>query len=321
MHKAAQRTRHREQGAVAAPKRILCPVDFSELSTRALAYAGTIAKWYRSELTALHVAPALEPVEVLRAGELFDPVRFASPRTREQVERQLREAMHDAGLAATRARAVAEAGDPSEVIVEQSVKTKAGLVVMATHGRSGWNRLMLGSVAEKVLRTAPCPVLTVPPHAPPSPARAAMKTILCAVDESPAALRGVRLAVDFARRAKASVTFLRVVEWLAEEEPREIAHFSVPEIRGYLIRDAKERLKELIAQQPRIARGAVATVAMGRAYREILRIASEIGADLIVMGAQGRGGPPLTPLGSATQQVVRAASCPVLTVNAPGRRA
>ena len=54
----------------------------------------------------------------------------------------------------------------------------------------------------------------------------------------------------------------------------------------------------------------------GRAYREILRIAAEEKASLIVMGAQGRGGPALTPLGSTTQQVVRAASCPVLTVRA-----
>jgi nucleotide-binding universal stress UspA family protein len=150
-----------------------------------------------------------------------------------------------------------------------------------------------------------------------------LKTILCAVDFSPAALRAVGLAIQLARPARASVTFLQVVEWLAEEEPREVAHFAVPEYRAYLAQDAHEQLEALIAKLPRIEHGAVVKVAMGRAYREILRVASDVHADLIVMGARGRGGLPLAPLGSTTQQVVRAASCPVLTVprqeGGPGR--
>jgi nucleotide-binding universal stress UspA family protein len=141
------------------------------------------------------------------------------------------------------------------------------------------------------------------------------------VDFSPDALRAVGLAVQLARPARASLTFLQVVEWLAEEEPLEVAHLAVPEYRAYLAQDAHEQLDALIARLPRSEHGAVAKVAMGRAYREILRTASDVHADLIVMGARGRGGAPLAPLGSTAQQVVRAASCPVLTVPAPGGRA
>ena len=212
---------------------------------------------------------------------------------------------------------VAEAGDPATTIVEQASAQRADLVVMTTHGRSGFDRLLLGSVTEHVLRRAPCPVLTVPPHAAGSPDGVMLKTILCAVDFSPAALQAVGFAVDLARRANASVTFLQAIEWLTEEDPRELSHFNVPEFRRYLIQDAEEQLNALIAQQTRVERGCRATVVAGRAYREILRIASEHEASLIVMGAQGRGGPALTPIGSTTQQVVRAASCPVLTIRAP----
>jgi nucleotide-binding universal stress UspA family protein len=297
-------------------KRVLCPVDLSELSIRPLAYGGAIAKWYQGELTALHVVPTFEPMEVA-PGALFDPVQFVYPMPREQVLERLRQAVNTAGVAIDDVDVAAEAGEPAAIIVDQSLARRADLVVMGTHGRSGFDRLLLGSVTEKVLRRAPCPVLTVPPHAADSPEGVELKTVLCPVDFSPAALQAVGFAVDLARRAGASVTFLRVIEWLAEQEPRELAHFNVPEFRGHLMQDAQEQLDALIAQQARVEQGGEARVVAGRAYREILRIAAEDGADLIVMGAQGRGGPALTPLGSTTQHVVRAASCPVLTVRAP----
>jgi nucleotide-binding universal stress UspA family protein len=101
---------------------------------------------------------------------------------------------------------------------------------MGTHGRSGFNRLLLGLVTEKVLRTSPCPVLTVPPHAPAvPPSDVAIRRILCPIDFSSAALQAFGFAMDLARRTNASVTVLYVIEWLPEEEPRALAHFNVPE--------------------------------------------------------------------------------------------
>jgi nucleotide-binding universal stress UspA family protein len=297
-------------------KRVLCPVDLTELSIRPLAYAGAIASWYRAALTALHVVPTFEPMEV-HAGALFDPIQIVYPMSREQVLERLRQAVHTAGVAINQVDVAAEAGDPGAVIVDQSLVRRADLLVMATHGRSGFDRLLLGSVTETVLRRATCPVLTVPPHAAGSPDGVALKTILCPVDFSPAALQAVGLAVDLARRANASVTLLQAIEWLAEEDPRGPPHFNVPEFRLYLMQDAEEQLNALIPQQPCVERGCTATVVAGRAYREILRIAAEQAANLIVMGARGRGGPALMPFGSTTQQVVRAASCPVLTIRAP----
>jgi nucleotide-binding universal stress UspA family protein len=291
-------------------KHVLCPVDLSDLSIRALAYAGAVAEWYDSALTVLHVVPSFEPME-LRAGALFDPVQFLYPMTREQVEERLRDAVRASGIA-PHALCVAAAGDPSALIVSQTRATAVDLIVMATHGRSGWDRFVLGSVTEKVMQSAPCAVLTVPPDAPPQP-RDLAGPVLCPVDFSPAALRAARVAADVARHIDARVTFLQAVEWW-DGEPREIAHFNVAEFRDALLRQAREDLDTLIANQPEVGRGATAVATLGRAYRAILTLAAESGAGLIVMGARGRGGQGPGALGSTTLQVVRSAGCPVLVV-------
>lgn len=293
-------------------KQILCPVDLSDSSVRPMAYAAAVAGWYGGQVTLLHVVPTFEPMEV-RAGALYDPVRIVHPMTREQVIAELERAAEAAGIAGAAPQLLAEAGEPAATIVDQAVALRADLLVMGTHGRSGFDRLLLGSVTEKVLRKAPCPVLTVPPHTPPIPA-AGLRHVLCPTDFSPAAMQAFGFAADLAARAHASLTLLHTIEWLPEHEPRELAHFDVPEFRRQLTRDAQERLKALAAQGSAAQTATHTLVAAGRAHREILRVADEISADLIVMGARGRGGPPVTMFGSTTQQVVRAAACPVMTV-------
>jgi universal stress protein A len=166
-----------------------------------------------------------------------------------------------------------------------------------------------------VLRKAPCPVLTVPPHAPATPpSEVSIRTILCPVDFSSAALEAFGFALDLARRSDASVVLVHAIEFLAEEDPLENAHFNVPEFRSYLLEDARQRLEGLVSGEPRLSRGVKTVVVAGRAHHGILHVASDEGADLIVMGAQGRGGAALALFGSTTQQVVRGATCPVLTV-------
>ena len=295
-------------------KRVLCPVDLSEQSLRPLAYAGAVAKWYGGQVTALHVVPTFEPIEV-RASGLFAHAGIVAPMPREEVLERLQQALEAAGVPAAEARVTAAAGEAAATIVDQAVVMAADLLVLGTHGRGGFNHLLLGSVTEKVLRKAPCPVLTVPPHAPATPpAVVALRKILCPIDFSPASMQALGFSLDLARRANASVTFVHAIESLAEEEPREIAHFSIPEFRRELIEDARTRLEALIAQEAQPAAGHETRVVAGRAHREILRVATEEGAGLIVMGAQGRGGAALAAFGSTTQQVLRAAACPVLTV-------
>jgi nucleotide-binding universal stress UspA family protein len=301
---------------------ILCPVDLSESSLPPLAHAAALARWYKSQLTVLHVVPTFDPMPV--PSESFGGARLIYPVPREEVLSVLRRVVDTAGAGPIDTVLSAEPGDPAKVIVDQAVVIPADLVVMGTHGRGGLERFMVGSIAEKVLRRAPCPVLTVPPHATTTPpAEVRFKKILCAMDFSPAAQQGFGLALDLARQADGSVTVLHIIEWLTEEEPRTHAHFKVSEFREHLADDARERLHGLVADEPQTWTTIQEVVVLGRAHREILRVAAQAQADLIVMGAQGRGGLGLTLFGSTTQQVVRGASCPVLTVRAleAGRQA
>ena len=295
-------------------RRVLCAVDLSEESVRTLKYAGAVARWYGGRLTALHVVPTFDPMEV-RIGGLFDPVQIVNPVSREAVVDRVRETLGTAHILPGSADVAAESGETTATIVDQCIARRADLLVIGTHGRSGFDRLMLGSVAEKLLRKAPCPVLTVPPHAPASPpGEAAFGKILCAVDFSPASLLALGFALDLARRGRALLTVVHAIEWLAEEEPREIAHFSVPEFRAELVEDARARLQAILAKEEAVKAGVEIEVVTGRAHREIAKVAAAQAPGLIVMGGEGRGGATLGAFGSTTLQVVRSAVCPVLTV-------
>jgi len=297
-------------------KQIICPVDLSDSSVRAFAHAAAIAQWYDAQLTVLHVVPTFEPIQM--RGDLGDPVRVITPMPREQVLEEMSRTLNLAAVS-PRATPIAEAGDPQSTIIDQAISKKADLIVMGTHGRRGFKRLLLGSVTEAVLREAPCPVLTVP-QAPASVSEAVtFKRILCPIDFSPSALQALGFALDLARQADGRVTLLHVLEWLAEEEPRASTHFSVPEYRRYMVEDAQERLRNLVAEESRTWVEIDDLVVFGRAHREILRSAETKPADLIVMGAQGRGGIGLALFGSTTQQVLRGAICPVLTVRGYGQ--
>jgi nucleotide-binding universal stress UspA family protein len=279
---------------------------------RALAYAAAFVRWYDAHLTVLHVVPTFDPMQV--RGDLGDPVRVVTPVPREQVLTEMSRSLNLAAVS-PRATPIAEAGDPQATIIDQAVSTKADLIVMGTHGRRGFKRLLLGSVTEAILREAPCPVLTVPPQARSGVSEAVtFKRILCPIDFSPSALQALGFGLDLARQADGRVTLLHVVEWLTEEEPRASAHFNVPEYRRFMVEDAQERLRSLVAEESRTWVEIDDVVVFGRAYREILRAADTKPADLIVMGAQGRGGIGLSLFGSTTQQIVRGSMCPVLTV-------
>jgi nucleotide-binding universal stress UspA family protein len=286
----------------------------SDLSAPPVTYAAALARWHTAHLTLLHVVPTFDPVSV-RPATLDGAVQLVYPASREQVLEALERMLGTADAGSIDVTCAADAGDPSKRIVDHALTIPADLIVIGTHGRGGFERFMIGSVAEKVLRKAPCPVLTVPRHAAASrSAEVRFKNILCAMDFSVSALQAFGFALDLARQGDGSVTVLHAIEWLVEEEPRAHAHFDVPEYRRHLIDDAHQRVKALIAGEPRRPAGVRDVVAVGKPYREILRLAGESPIDLIVMGAQGRGGLGLTLFGSTTQEVVRAAQCPVLTV-------
>jgi nucleotide-binding universal stress UspA family protein len=293
--------------------RILCAVDFSDASRRALEYAVALARWYGGRVTVFHVftpnpplvadsafgGHATFPPQVTAEDALADVRRFCDPLGPEgPLEFVVRQ------------------GSAVPGIVEQAQQMAADLLVIGTHGRSGFERLFLGSAAERVLRKVRCPVLTVPPPVDEAiVGRVTLKTILCPLDFSPPSTRALEYALSLAKEADARLVMLHVLESYVEPAHMgEMAHFTVPEYDRYMKASATGRLKALVPADARVWCTPEELVTTGRAHREILRVASEAGADLIVMGVHGRGTVDLMLFGSTTNEVIRSARTPVLTL-------
>ena len=294
---------------------ILCPTDFSELSHRALERAVGIARWFGAPLTALHVIPLSSPALLLGGaaggGYAMVPEDLAQEDRRAAAEalRRCVTASHSADM---RVRTTLLEGDPAMQIEATAEALSADLVVMGTHGRSGWDRVALGSVAERVMRRVGCPVLTVGPKGPLT-AGPLFHRIVCATDLTPASSHTLDLALSLAQESLAHITLLHVVEgrlgqpvphgqaWAADEGP---ANMSVLELaQGQLYR-AGLHARPFCHVTERVETGS--------AWREIVRVAHETAADLIVVGAQATGGLGRLFLGSTASQVLRHAACPVL---------
>lgn len=295
---------------------ILCPVDFSETSDRALVHAVALAGWYDARLTVLHVMPPpgayVSPVAGLGDGAIVVP-ELPSP---DEVRQVLARHVEAAGGAARTPDLVVTEGRTHDAITSQAAALGADLLVIGTHGRSGFDRLLLGSVAEKVMRTAACPVLSVPPLAPGASPQVLFRQILCPTDFSPASQRALALALELGRQAGGRVTALHAIEYFDSEEPCEHVDFDIRAYRKYLLEQVRARLHAQIGDQPPTWCEVDEVLVINRAYREILDRAAALPADLIVMGTQGHGRLETMLYGSTTQHVVRQATCPVLTVRA-----
>ena len=144
-----------------AIKRVLVPVDFSAPSLQALDYAVDFARPLDAEIVVLFV---VEPIYSVTPGDLYAPsseLTVLMQEQRRQGREQLVETEARLKKRYPKVRTVLEDGLAYQAIVAAADKLKADLIVMATHGRTGLSHLFMGSVAEKVVRTAGCPVLTV----------------------------------------------------------------------------------------------------------------------------------------------------------------
>ena len=292
-------------------RRILCPVDFSDASRHAFDHATAIAGWYGSHVTGLHV---------LQHPFMFEPPILFAERgglkdlavNREMVWLRLNEWMTLAAKAGVAWDARVDEGVPAECILQYGRFLPADLVVIGTHGRSGFEHLVLGSVAEKVLRHATCPVLTVPPRAS-TASMLPFKRILCPVDFSAPSMDALRVALSLAEEADAELTVLNVVDW-PDDDSFLVETFDSPEMRRQLQQRIEQRIDTLIPDDARVWSRPAAQVAIGKAYQEIVGAANDMPADLIVIGVHGRNALDLTLFGSTTNQVARRAPCPVLTI-------
>lgn len=281
---------------------ILCPVDFSEASAKAIQYGIALARVNRAALTALHVS----------GSNTVDDARTVATEVAALFEDATRRGLH--------VEALVERGQPAREILTQAAALPADVIVMGTHGTGGFEHLVLGSVAEKVLRKATCPVVTVPPQAQ-FAADAPFRNIVCAVDFSEWSLAALEEACAIAEESRGSVTAVHVIEWPWNEQPS-LDVEGIPaaqaeallEYRRYQETMARTRLETVVGDVCRDRCRAEIRVTHGKPYNEVLCAAERQHADLIVIGVHGRSSLDVFFFGSTTHQVVRRAPCPVLTL-------
>ncbi len=290
-------------------RNVLCAVDFSDTSRHALEHAAAIAGWYHSKVTALHVMQSLyfASPPVLFADFAMAP----SDTDRAQAREWLAEWVSHTPTQGVPIDVQVTDGLPHRRILQYAAGLPADLVVLGTHGRSGVERMLMGSVAEKVLRKAECPVLTVPPKA--RETTLPYKRLLCPVDFSPSSLLALRFATSLALESDANLMILYVFEWPPDEEWL-VEQVDTPDLRSQIEKTTRQRMDRLVSEQVRTWCEPETKLAYGKPYREILDLADRDATDLIVMGVRGRNALDMMLFGSTTNQVVRHATCPVLTL-------
>ena len=286
---------------------ILLLTDFSETSDAALHVSKIVARGYESHIRALHVQlpPPIEYGSEQLAAATMNAVEDACIEGMRKTELALEEIPHDS--------AIVKGGDVWPTVALELTKRRTDLVVVGTHGRTGFQRLLLGSVAEEIFRQSPVPVLTIGPQvssdwgngAPP-------KRILLATDFQAESGAAVPYALSFAQEYEAELDLLHVIRARDEKAEQKGEAMSAAA--------AMHRLQDLVPSEALAWCRPHSIVRYGDAGAQILGAAAELKSDLIVMGV--RGAPHR--LGRATHleravahRVVTRATCPVLTVRRP----
>lgn len=283
---------------------ILCPVDFSDFSERAYDYAQSLARHYEAKLFVQHVVPLL-PLDYPYFsfsdswGELYSNVN-ASARQR------LQELVKSRDWSGVPTDLIVGQGSPAREILAFAGMRSVDLIVTGTHGRQGLDRLAMGSVTERVLRNAVCPVLTISKPAHDFVASAKddqdpiqMHRILFCTDFSEHSDRALRYALSLAMEYNAELTLLHVFE-------------KTPDDAQDLTRRVIQQLEESVPAEARDWCTVKTAVRTGKPYYEIVQMAQEAPMELIVMGVRGRNVLDLALFGSTTHRVIQLGPCPVL---------
>jgi len=294
-------------------KLILCPIDFSEFSIRAYRHALSLAQHYQAKLVAQHI------VELWRypyadyaacAGDYQEFCRALREGGKEQLQEFVKNHTHDE----IQPELVVHQGTAPDCILSFAQVQKTDLIVMGTHGQRGFDRLVLGSVTNRVMRRAPCPVLAVckPSHESFAADMASGKErghvhhlsrVLFCSNLSASSERALTYAISATEEYDADLTLLHVLEGVPRSAKMEEA-----------VATAMEQLDKLIPPEGRKTLRIKTAVRIGKPYQQIIQLAQEAQIDLVAMGVRGRGALDLAVFGSTTYRVLQLGPCPVLAV-------
>jgi nucleotide-binding universal stress UspA family protein len=294
-------------------KLILCPIDFSEFSVRAYHHAVSLAEHYQAKLVAQHVIELWRHPSASFAASAGLYGEFEQA-LRESGSNQLQEFVKNHTHDEIQPELVVQEGVAADSILSFAQAQKTDVIVMGTHGRRGFDRLMLGSVTDRVMRRAPCPVLAI--CKPPRDSLAGdtatsnergyvhqLSRILFCADFSENSEQALKYAISAPAEYDAELTLLHVLEGVPSPAKAEEAMAA-----------AGERLDKLIPREGRKTLKVKTAVRIGEPYWQIIQLALEAQIDLVTMGVRGRGALDLAVFGSTTYRVMQLGSCPVLAV-------
>ncbi|HMK23066.1 MAG TPA: universal stress protein [Terriglobales bacterium] len=278
---------------------VLLPTDFTSVSTQAFAYARTFAKAYGARILVTHAVPPNPPVFIP-----MEPVPLQFDAEWKDAQEQMERIQSSPFLEGTLHEGVLERGELWNVLQDVMQRHAVDLIVLASHGKHGLKKLVLGSAAEQIFRKADCPVLTIGPQVPlPRDEAATFKRIVFATDFSAGSLAALPYALSLAEENQAHLTLLHVRPMVpVQHQPWAQDH-------------AKQKLEALVPPGASDWCEPTTLVSFEFPAEGILHTASAENADLIVMGVH-KGAPVASahlPWAIA-YEVVCHAKCPVLTV-------
>jgi nucleotide-binding universal stress UspA family protein len=301
-------------------KQVLVATDFSDASQRALAYAIAIARRYSSELSVVHALPPAPRDQIP-----LEPLPRVLNRRRLEAEEQMKLLGDKVQMNDLNHHLLLEQGPVWDVLASVIQRENSDLLVLGTRGRGGLRKLALGSVAEEVLRLAPCPVLTIGPHVPATDSGTTqLRRILYATDFGPASTKALRYALSLAEDYQAKLVLLHMMPPMPVADLGPAAYgpstYAAEQFTDWrrTMRDASVRkLKELVPTETNLAERPEYVAGTDFLPEGILDAAVTHGIELIVMGANRTSSPRMAAHipWALTHEVICHAQCPVLTVN------
>lgn len=288
-------------------KKLLIPLDGSLIAERALK-------------TAVALAAGVADHELILLRVIEAPISLLS----KTVSKKVRQQQCDRGQNYLRAirqsymkfdvkiQPLVIEGDPASVIIDTAVAENVDLIVMSTHGRSGIARWMFGSVAEKVLQSVPCPIMTIRSEDIPS-------NILITLDGSMTAGQSLKPGFEIAHRLQAKITLLRVLDSLEEHYEEGLSAFKKPYIHPYRFyksfnKLAHHELEEVISEYKEGVPTIYFALKEGHPAEGILEYAENHQIELIVMTTHGETASNRWEYGSVTEKVRLKATCNMLVI-------
>jgi nucleotide-binding universal stress UspA family protein len=301
-------------------KQVLIATDFSDASERAFAYAIAIARRYSSALSVMHAIPP-EPREQIP----LEPLPKELNRRRLEAEDKMKQLGETARMSGLKPHLLLERGPVWDVIASAIERENVDLLVLGTRGRSGLQKLALGSVAEEVLRLAPCPVLTIGPHAALADSGITeFHRILFATDFGRASANAFPYALSLAEDYQAKLVLLHMVPPMpiadlgpAAYGPSSYAAEQYTKWQRTMRDQSVRELGELVPTNAHLVAKPECVAGTDFLPEGILDAAAMHGVDLIVMGANRTPSPRMAAHipWALTHEVICQATCPVLTVH------